>query len=87
MKKTKKPKRDDRIIVSGKVIGNVIDDKTFTVLYKNKNMVEPFTITASVGPKISSEEISKLKKEDIVSVVLSEDDLHKGVIIKTPYGK
>lgn len=87
MKKTKKPKRDDRIIVSGKVIGNVIDDKTFTIRYKNKNMVEPFTITASVGPKISSEEVSKLKKEDIVSVVLSEDDLHKGVIIKTPYGK
>lgn len=86
MKKTKKPKRDDRIIVSGKVIGNVIDDKTFIVRYKNKNMVEPFTIIASVGPKISSEEVSKLKKEDIVSVVLSEDDLHKGVIIKTPYG-
>ena len=50
-------------------------------------MTKPFTITASVGPKISSDEVSKLKREDIVSVVLSEDDLHKGVIIKTPYGK
>lgn len=42
-------------------------------------MTKPFTITASVGPKISSDEVSRLKRED--------DDLHKGVIIKTPYGK
>lgn len=80
----KKSKRDDRIIVLGRIV-EILDDHKFTVSYKNKNMKEPFLINAKCGGKISHGESDALRVNDLVSCVLSENDLHKGIIIKTPY--
>lgn len=80
----KKKKSDDRIIVTGR-IHEIKGDGKFIATYKNKNMAEPFMINATCGSRLSKEEINKIKESDSITLVLSETNLHDGVIIKTPY--
>lgn len=80
----KKKKSDDRIIVTGR-IREVKGDGKFIASYKNKNMAEPFMIDATCGSRLSKDEIGKIKESDFITLVLSETNLHEGIIIKTPY--
>lgn len=81
----KKHKKNDYNI---NVIGHIYDihgDGTFTVSFKNKMMKEPFMVEASCGHKITNDMIENLKNGDRVTLLLDENDLHKGIIINTPY--
>lgn len=82
----KKKKSDDRIIVTGR-IHEIKGDGKFIAIYKNKNMTEPFMINATCGSRITKDETDSIKVSDMVSMVLSETNLHQGIIIKTPYTK